>query len=165
MRLAFTEPILFICPMSIPSFEILSSALERLYTSEKIDLSLRKSSRALGRLEEAVASPPSPLQSDAVFQRFEFTFELCWKALRIYLSESEGIQVSSPRGTLKEAFRERLIDSSEEDGFVRMLEDRNLSSHTYDEHEALEIFNRVCRSHAPLLRTVLSRLLTAHDSD
>jgi nucleotidyltransferase substrate binding protein (TIGR01987 family) len=129
-----------------------------LYTSDKTDLSLKKFSRALGRLEEAVAAPPSPLQSDAVLQRFEFTFELCWKALRIHLSENEGIEVSSPRGTLKEAFRQKLIDSSEEQGFVRMLEDRNLSTHTYDEHEALEIFNRVCRNHAPLLRTVLSRL-------
>ena len=112
----------------------------------------------MGRLEEAVAAPPSPLQPDAVLQRFEFTFELCWKALRMHLSEIHGIEVSSPKGTLKEAFRQGLIESAEEQPFVQMLEDRNLSTHLYDEHEALEIFKRVCSTHMPLLKTLLSRL-------
>ena len=112
-----------------------------------------------------MAAPPSPLQSDAVLQRFEFTFELCWKVLRIHLSENEGIEVSSPRGALKEAFRQGLIENGEEQPFVQMLEDRNLSTHVYDEHEAIEIFNRVCSAHMPLLRTLLSRLMKAGDSE
>jgi nucleotidyltransferase substrate binding protein (TIGR01987 family) len=129
-----------------------------LSTSEKTKLSLKKFSNALGRLEEAVASPHSPLQSDAVIQRFEFTFELCWKTLRIHLSENEGIEVSSPKGTLKESFRQGLIQESEEQLFVQMLEDRNLSTHLYDEHETIEIFKRVSSRHMPLLKTILSRL-------
>ena len=133
-------------------------------TSEKTNLSLKKFSRALGRLEEAVATPPSPLQSDAVIQRFEFTFELCWKTLRIHLSENEGIEVSSPKGTLKEAFRQGLIEQAEEQPFVQMLEDRNLSTHVYDEHETIEIFKRVSSRHLPLLKTLLSRLIKAADS-
>jgi nucleotidyltransferase substrate binding protein (TIGR01987 family) len=120
-----------------------------LFTSEKADLSLKKFSRVLGRLEEAVTSLPSPLQFDAVLQRFEFTFELCWKALRINLSESLGIEVSSPKGTLKEAFRHGLIRDTEEKSSEQMLEDRNRSSHVYDEQEAVEIFNRVCSGHLP----------------
>ena len=159
-----TEPTLFTCPASILSFEISSLAQGRLSTSEKTELSLRKFSRALERLDEAVAAAPSPLQSDAVLQRFGFTFELCWKAVRIHLSEYEGIEVSSPRGTFKEAFRQKLIEGSEEQWFVQMLEDRNRSTHTYDEQEALEIFKRVSGHHAPLLRTLLSRLMTRGDS-
>ena len=38
-------------------------------------LSLR---RALGRLEEALASPENALVRDAGIQRFEFSFELAW---------------------------------------------------------------------------------------
>jgi nucleotidyltransferase substrate binding protein (TIGR01987 family) len=97
-----------------------------LYTSDKASLSLKKFANALRRLEEAVAAPPSPLRPDAVLQRFEFTFELCWKALRIHLSEHEGIEVSSPKGTLKEGFRMGLIEPTEEQPFTQMLEDRNL---------------------------------------
>jgi nucleotidyltransferase substrate binding protein (TIGR01987 family) len=127
-------------------------------------LSLSKFSSALERLEEAVAAPPSPLRPDAVLQRFEFTFELCWKALRIHLSEKEGIEVSSPKGALKEAFRQGLIAGAEEQPFIQILEDRNLSTHVYDEHQALEIFNRVCNSHVPLLRGLLARLMNADNS-
>lgn len=105
-----------------------------------------------------MSAPPSPLQSDAVLQRFEFTFELCWKTLRIHLSENEGIEVSSPKGTLKEAFRQGLIEEAEEQGFVQMLEDRNLSTHIYDERDAFEIFKRVSSVHMPLLKTLLTRL-------
>src|SRR5262249_45427522 len=61
----------------------------RSFTNEKLELALTKLSKAVGRLAEAVMQPPSPIQSDAVLQRFEFTFELCWKALRIYLAECE----------------------------------------------------------------------------
>lgn len=164
MRLVSTKPILFTWPTSIPSFETSYWLQERLSTSEKAKLSLKKFSSALERLGEAVAAPPSPLRSDAVLQRFEFTFELCWKALRIHLSENEGIEVSSPKGTLKEAFRQGLIVDAEEQPFIQMLEDRNLSTHVYDEREALEIFNRVCNGHLPLLRGLLSRLMQADDS-
>jgi nucleotidyltransferase substrate binding protein (TIGR01987 family) len=129
-----------------------------LSTSEKTKLSLKKLSSALARLEEAVSSPPSPLQSDAVLQRFEFTFELCWKTLRIHLSENEGNEVSSPKGSLKEAFRQGLIEETEEQLFVQMLEDRNLSTHIYDEIETIEIFKRVSSRHLPLLKKLLSRL-------
>lgn len=132
-------------------------------TSEKTKLSLKKFSSALARLEEAVAAPPSPLQSDAVLQRFEFTFELCWKTIRTHLSENEGIEVSSPKGTLKEAFRQGLIGETEEQPFVQMLEDRNLSTHVYDEHETIEIFKRVSSRHLPLLKALLSRLVKAMD--
>ena len=117
-------------------------------------------SNALGRLDEAVAEPPSSIQSDAVLQRFEFTFELCWKALRIYLAEAEGIEVSSPKGTLKAAFRQRLIQETEEQLFFQMLEDRNKSTHVYDERESLEIFTRVRGSHLPSMKALLSRMKT-----
>ena len=85
-----------------------------MFTNEKLDLAISKFSKAVGRLTEAIESPPSPIQSDAVLQRFEFTFELAWKALRIYLAEQEGIDVSSPKGTLKAAFKQGLIESGAE---------------------------------------------------
>lgn len=129
-----------------------------MFTSDKSKLALKKFSTALGRLAEAVDASPSPLRSDAVLQRFEFTFELCWKALRIHLSENHGIEVASPKGTLKESFRLGLIEPGEEPSFAQMLEDRNLSSHAYDEQQALEIFNRVCHTHLGLLQNLRSRI-------
>ena len=129
-----------------------------MFTSEKLSLAIKKLSSALGRLEEAVAAPPSSIQSDAVLQRFEFTFELCWKALRIYLVESEGIDVSSPKGTLKAAFRQGLIKGPEEQQFLQMLEDRTMSTHVYDERESLEIFARGRDAHLPAMKALWSRI-------
>ena len=121
-------------------------------------MALAKLSKAVGRLVEAVAAPPSPIQPDAVLQRFEFTFELCWKTLRIYLAEREGIDVSSPKGTLKAAFKQGLIEAAAEPEFLKMLEDRNTSTHVYDEQEANEIFLRVRDAHLPAIQLLLSRL-------
>ena len=41
------------------------------------------------RLAEAVAQPESELIRDATIQRFEFTFEVVWKTLKLYL-ERQG---------------------------------------------------------------------------
>ena len=129
-----------------------------MFTNEKLDLAISKFSKAVGRLTEAIESPPSPIQSDAVLQRFEFTFELAWKALRIYLAEQEGIDVSSPKGTLKAAFKQGLIESGAESEFLKMLEDRNTSTPVYDESEANEIFARVRDAHLAAIQSLLSRL-------
>ena len=80
------------------------------------------------------------------------------------VSENEGIEVSSPKGTLKEAFRQGLIEEDEEQPFVQMLEGRNLSTHVYDELETIKIFKRVRSRHLPLLKTFPSRLMRAADS-
>lgn len=52
------------------------------------------------------------LGKDGVIQRFEFTFELLRKALRISLRNS-GIDVKTPKESLKEAFRLGWIDNEE----------------------------------------------------
>jgi nucleotidyltransferase substrate binding protein (TIGR01987 family) len=106
---------------------------------------------AADRLREAIAQPESDLVRDAVIQRFEFTFELVWKSLKLYL-ERQGLDCGGPRSTLKKAFAEGLIDSPDEaDVWLRMLEDRNLTSHAYDEALARRIYQNVARDYSPLL--------------
>ena len=88
------------------------------------------------RLAEAVAQPQSELIRDATIQRFEFTFEVVWKTLKLYL-ERQGYECGGPRPTLKKAFAENLIPTpGEADAWLQMLEDRNLTSHAYDEAQA-----------------------------
>ena len=80
------------------------------------------------------------LDRDGTIQRFEFTFELLWKALKAIL-QYKGIECNSPRDCIKKAFLYGVIDDDEI--LLDMLEDRNLSSHTYDEATAREIFGRI----------------------
>ena len=84
--------------------------------------------RALKRLKEAVERAEDDLDKDGVIQRFEFTVELLWKALRSILAY-HGIDCYSPRNCIKESFKSQLIDDDEI--ILDILEDRNRSSHTY----------------------------------
>lgn len=98
-------------------------------------------SNAVGRLREALdCSPVSELVIDGTIQRFEFTFELCWKTMKYFL-EREGVAAGTPKATLQKAFAARWID--DEALWVKMLEDRNRTSHTYHEALAHEIFERI----------------------
>jgi nucleotidyltransferase substrate binding protein (TIGR01987 family) len=76
-----------------------------------------------------------------VIERFEFTYELSWKLLKVYLSYSGIADVRTPREAFKEAFSVGLLN--EGDVWIDMLEDRNLTSHTYDEAEARAIYRKV----------------------
>lgn len=116
--------------------------------------------KATARLQEAVAQPESTIVRDAVIQRFEFSFELVWKALKLYL-EWQGHECGGPRPTLKKAFAEGLITTAEEaDVWLQMLEDRNLTSHAYDEALAIRIYQHVVRDYAALLGAMAGKIQT-----
>ena len=115
---------------------------------------------AVKRLREAVAQPESDLIRDAVIQRFEFTFELVWKSLKLYL-ERQGLDCGGPRSTLKKAFTEGLINSPDEaDVWLRVLEDRNLTSHAYDEALASRIYQHVVQEYVALLGQMAEKIQT-----
>lgn len=110
-------------------------------SSEMRTLRTGQLARATRRLREALdqidANPPA---LDAAIQRFEFSYELAWKALRAHLLV-QGIDSTSPRDTFSQAYVQGWID--EDDVWLAMLADRNRSSHTYEESLALEIGKRL----------------------
>lgn len=76
---------------------------------------------------------------DLVVKRFEFTYEMSWKALKRYL-EFLGLEANNPRMTYKEGFAQGIIQ--DEEIWLDMIEKRNLSSHIYDEFEIKEVLER-----------------------
>jgi nucleotidyltransferase substrate binding protein (TIGR01987 family) len=113
---------------------------------------------ATARLIEAVGQPESDILRDAVIQRFEFSFELVWKTLKLYL-ERQGHECGGPRPTLKKAFAEGLIITPEEaDVWLQMLEDRNLTSHAYEEELAIRIYQHIAGSYSELLGKMADRI-------
>ena len=112
------------------------------------------------RLAEAVAQPGNDLIRDATIQRFEFTFEVVWKTLKIYL-ERQGHECGGPRPTLKKAFVENLIPTPEAaDHWLAMLDDRNLTSHAYDEALANRIYGHIVDDYARLLGSMAQTIQT-----
>lgn len=110
--------------------------------------------QALGRLEEALARPEDAIVRDACIQRFEFTFEMAWKALQRY-ALAEGLECVSPRDCFRTGFRLGVIDKDAR--WMAMVEDRNRTAHTYDESSARTIY-RALPEYAHLLRRLFERL-------
>jgi nucleotidyltransferase substrate binding protein (TIGR01987 family) len=115
---------------------------------DQIELATDNLERALSRLDEALAEPlENRLAVDATIQRFEFTFELLWKAVKRFL-EYEGLEAGTPRGVLQQAYQLGWLEN--EDAWLQMLRDRNQTSHTYNEATAREIYHHI-RANAPEL--------------
>jgi nucleotidyltransferase substrate binding protein (TIGR01987 family) len=107
--------------------------------------------RALSKLHESLSRDPEKddIVIDATIQRFEFTYELSWKLMKSYLEYNGLTDISSPRSTIKAAFKEGIITEGEL--WLKMLEDRNRTSHTYDEATALDIYNNIKNKYITLL--------------
>lgn len=109
---------------------------------------------ALKRLKEVLTEPESALTRDAAIKRFEFTFELLWKSIQRFL-RGQGILCNSPKGCLKEAFSSGLIE--DDPLWLRMIDDRNLTVHTYNEKIAIKIYRNL-KDYVPLFDEVLQTL-------
>jgi len=120
-----------------------------------LEYSLNKLKNANQKLKEGIEHTKDELDKDGVIQRFEFTFELLWKALTIYL-EYQGIIVKTPRDSFVEAFRIDLI--SDEKIFLDMLEDRNNTIHIYDKETSEKIFNRIKKNYQTEIAKVIELL-------
>ena len=105
--------------------------------------------------------PDNFLLQAGLIQIYEFTFELSWKTLKDYL-EAEGFTCPSPRATLRQAFQSGYIQ--EGDLWLQALNDRNLTTHTYDEETALSVANNIQTSYFPLLKALHTWLeIQSHD--
>lgn len=100
---------------------------------------LDRFANAVDRYEEFKNEGFEDVYLDLIVKRFEFTYEMSWKALKRYL-EFLGFEPKNPRATFKEAYSQGLIE--DEDTWLEMIEQRNLTSHIYDESEIEEILNK-----------------------
>jgi len=121
---------------------------------DKLEQQLASCRRALTTLAEAVEMPFSIIVRDGTVQRFEYSFESLWKLLKTYLDQYEGIVCNSPKSCFREALQVDLLSVKETETCLEMTDDRNLTSHTYIEAIAEEIYGRL-----PSHLTVMNKLL------
>lgn len=114
--------------------------------------------KALERLQEVLDEDPSLSSAiiDGTIQRFEFTYELAWKLGKDILDYS-GIEANNPRSVIKELFKAEMIQDGK--AWIRMLEDRNKTSHTYDERKAKVIYKKIKKSYYNLLAEFKDKIL------
>ncbi|MHC1630967.1 MAG: HI0074 family nucleotidyltransferase substrate-binding subunit [Methanotrichaceae archaeon] len=97
---------------------------------------------ATKRLKAALEYDPLELDIvlDAVIQRFEFTFEMAWKSVKL-AAKAVGYDCKSPKGCLKLAYRMGWI--KDEERWLELLEAINLTSHTYNQETAMDVYETV----------------------
>ncbi|HSO81617.1 HI0074 family nucleotidyltransferase substrate-binding subunit [Thiocapsa sp.] len=88
-------------------------------------------------------------------QKFEYTMELCWKAIKVALREQEGIDEVSPKKVIKAWYLTGHVAEDDYLALIQAVDDRNKLSHVYDQDQFQAIIARL-----PDYAALLSRLLT-----
>ena len=115
--------------------------------------------RALARLHEAVSKDNlSEIERDGLIQRFEFCFEIMWKCGKDYLYDREGLDVASPKKVIRCLREVGIFTDTEAEQALEMVNDRNLTAHTYDEEMAKELAERIY-VYESLLQVWYSRMI------
>ncbi len=77
------------------------------------------------------------LEEQGLVQAFEYTHELAWNVLKDFLEARGARDLYGSRDTTREAFKAELIQNG--DHWMKMIDSRNQTSHTYDETVAAKI--------------------------
>lgn len=104
--------------------------------------------QAFKKLEEVIQmynDDAKEVYVDAMIQRFEFCTELSWKLLKKYLEQEKLGEFYSPKSVIKESFKQKLLDGGEI--WLDILDDRNLTSHIYDEVTANRIRDNIMKKY------------------
>lgn len=105
---------------------------------------MEKAGDALARLHEVVIRDDlSDLERDGLIQRFEFCFEILWKCAKDYLREVEGIDAASPKNVIRMSRNVGLLTDEETEQALAMVNDRNSTSHMYDENMAVLLADHI----------------------
>ncbi len=105
--------------------------------------------KAFSLLKSAIAiEQPTVIERAGLIQFFEMAFELGWKLLKDY-QQAEGFVISSPRDAIKQAFQSQIIQAGHH--WINALEDRNLTTHTYNEQTAATVEQKIRQEYYPLL--------------
>ena len=114
-----------------------------------MDIQLKKeqTQRALSSLEELVSkyseNQTDVILRDALIQRFEYSTEAFWKYLKAYLQTEHNLSANSPREVIRTGLFAKLYSEEISQELLQMLDDRNLTSHTYVEELAESIAHRI----------------------
>ena len=76
-------------------------------------------------------------------QKFEYSTELLWKTMQIYIIEQIGEDISGPKPVIKSFFTHNLVDKNTYELLFEMIESRNKAAHIYNKKTFDEIYSRL----------------------
>ena len=125
---------------------------------ERLKQRLTVARQALASFKElAGKTPATVIERDAALQRFEYTVEATWRLAQRYLDVVEGLRAGSPKEAVRLCREAGLLTDDDAAIALEMVDDRNLTVHTYNEHIAQQIHRHLPR-YATLLETWLGNI-------
>ena len=91
-------------------------------------------SKTVAALSRALSLPEDDITRDASIRRFEFCVELAGKSAKKVM----GTSASAPKQVVREMYQAGLVDDVEL--WLQSIDQRNLSSHTYNEQLARQVY-------------------------
>ncbi len=93
---------------------------------------------------------------DSLIQRFEYCFDSVWKVLKIYLEVDYGIHfdIVSPKTVFRKALNAGIATEKQVRLALEMTDDRNKTSHLYNESEAKKISMHI-KSYFELMKELM----------
>jgi nucleotidyltransferase substrate binding protein (TIGR01987 family) len=118
---------------------------------EKLNNKYQNLIRSLGALSRSIELYKSPhphatlaeeeAYTASVIKHFELFFETFWKFFKVYLLERFGTDVAGSKTIVKACLTHKLITEQELAILLAIIDERNVTTHVYDE----EMAERICQ--------------------
>ncbi len=95
------------------------------------------------RIKEVDNKSDYKILRDSEIQRFEYSVDTFWKYLKEILEVKYGIISATPKTVIREYAIISGLSQSETNNLLMMVDDRNMTSHAYNESVAEEISKRI----------------------
>ena len=109
--------------------------------------------KAIARMAEVVElsrqRPLNQFECDSLIKRFEFSYEMAWKLMMSYEKENGVTELVGSKDVVRRAFSMSLIDNGEV--WMEMIDDRNKTTHLYDEEMATDVIDEIIHTYYPVL--------------
>lgn len=97
------------------------------------------------------------LLEEGLIQRFEYTHELAWKVMKDYAQYQGYTNIQGSRDAFRKAFEMGIIEN---EAWMESINDRNLTSHNYDDEIVAEILKAIIDTYALLFNDFEKKMLS-----
>jgi len=120
--------------------------VQRLSNYRKALVKLSQAVEIFRRKDEFEKNVAEVLEGGLI-QSFEFTHELAWKVMKDYAQYQGHTNITGSRDAIRNAFTMGIID---DERWMESIEDRNLTSHTYNDETAAQMHQHIVEVYFPL---------------
>lgn len=90
------------------------------------------------RFKEVLSVSKTDITRDSAIKRFELCMDLCWKTVKTFLEDKNGIVCASPKECFRQAYQQGIIEYDQD--WIKFVDMRNETVHIYKEELAEKMY-------------------------